>query len=374
MAGVDMLAGARLRGQTVTEWFQDEAGFIDDLDALIEEVIRPTFVTTGGRLWLLSTPPRIPDHPFRDYVEEASLKGAYFHQTYRDNPRTDPGELKRLMEKEGIQGEDDVRFRREFLADLNAFETDHRVIKSFRPAEHDEWFATWVPPRIMRHYVCIDPGSKDATGIIFASYDWRSGVMVIEDELVLTNPDTKTIADAITAKEKALWGELEATHPDTRRYSDHELLFINDLRRVYGLKCNKAIKRGTNIGMVNVLDGHLGKGEIRVHPRCVNLRLQLTNGMWRETRGEHRDYERTRRLSHLDALDAAKYLAMAMTLPGVTRENHPHPDDPPWDPPEDQAERSATIIKLPERPHLGAPAARSRTIGGNRRMGAGAWR
>jgi phage terminase large subunit-like protein len=47
----------------------DECGFADDVKYIVRSILSPTVKTTGGRVILVSTPPRNPNHEFAtDYI------------------------------------------------------------------------------------------------------------------------------------------------------------------------------------------------------------------------------------------------------------------------------------------------------------------
>ncbi|HYG88589.1 MAG TPA: terminase family protein [Azospirillum sp.] len=76
----------RMRGFTSNLVILDEAGIMTNLEYLIESVVLPQFVTTAGRLLMISTPSPTAGHAFRRFISAAKERGAYTHAISRENP------------------------------------------------------------------------------------------------------------------------------------------------------------------------------------------------------------------------------------------------------------------------------------------------
>jgi hypothetical protein len=94
----------------------DEAGFCDDLTYIIQSILIPTTTTTHGKIILSSTPPRLADHEFIRYMEEAEDRGSFLKKTIYD--ALGGGRITQEMIDEIIRelgGAESPDFRREYL-------------------------------------------------------------------------------------------------------------------------------------------------------------------------------------------------------------------------------------------------------------------
>jgi hypothetical protein len=317
--GVNVSKGTRIRGTPASLVIIDECRDIPHLQSIIESSINPMFITTAGKLVLISTPPDSPLHPFcAKYIADAIYSGTYLHATYRDNPllRLTDDDLRQMYPR----FEDDPVFRREYLADWTVADTSRRIIKSWDPEENDKWFTDYgdkdkkdrdgLKLHMYDAYVGMDPGfSTDALGIVCGYFDWRTGVLVIEAEHSQHNMITADVAQKIREMESALGYTNRQRCIRARRISDVAKRIIADLQMQHGLDFQPVEKHGlTKPAMISLLEDELKNGRIRISPNCPKLRQQIEAGIWDE---KGKDYLRTDSMSHLDLLDALKYLAMS---------------------------------------------------------------
>ncbi len=317
LSGVVLNDGDRIRGRPLHAFIFDEAGFYKkDLEYLIDEVIEPTFSNTNGQLFISSTPSRSLDHPFvQKYIREAIETDDFYHGTIYDNPTITQRFRKRLLEQEQID-ENSEQFRREYLADYTIADSNRRVTRSYDNEQNDAWLTNWQPPALMRRFVAIDYGSVDHTGVVFASHDWFNGVLVVEEEYFKQRPGTTELVRIIKETEARLWPELndvkhsQDERPEVVRFSDHDPRLIQDMWVDHGLRVFPARKIPNKDAMLNRLDSNIAAGKVRISPGCVNLRHQLSTGVWNSS---FTDYERSsHRIGHLDLLDALVYLNLGM--------------------------------------------------------------
>jgi hypothetical protein len=89
IAGCDNGNAENLRGHESDLNLIDEAGFIDDLEYVIKDILLPQTLTTGGRTIISSTPPRTPAHYFTQLCNEAKSNEYYSIFTVMDNTSLD---------------------------------------------------------------------------------------------------------------------------------------------------------------------------------------------------------------------------------------------------------------------------------------------
>jgi hypothetical protein len=77
IAGCDNGNAENLRGHESDLNLIDEAGFIDDLEYVLKDILMPQTLTTGGRTIISSTPPRTPAHYFQRLCMEAVQSDYY---------------------------------------------------------------------------------------------------------------------------------------------------------------------------------------------------------------------------------------------------------------------------------------------------------
>jgi hypothetical protein len=170
-------------------------------------------------------------------------------------------------------------------------------------------------PDFYDSYVSIDPGFKDRTGIIFASYDFTAGKLVIEAERLLSQASTIDITEALVETERELWGEKEVY----ARLVDDDLRLVEDLWRLHKISARPA-KKGDALGEINLMRNMLQSETIQIDPRCTNLHRQLKNATWNN---KATDFEQGGDIDgHYDLVAALKYLCR-----NLNRTRNPDPDN-----------------------------------------------
>jgi len=154
----------------------------------------------------------------------------------------------------------------------------------------------------------MDIGSKDLTVVLFAYYDFKNGVLVVEDEIVMNGPSMTTdkLAAEIKAKEKKLWTNpvtLEV-QPPLLRVADNNLIMINDLRRLHDISFIPT-KKDDKIAALNTLRMKIANREIYINPRCKTLVAHIRHATWNKARTA---FTRSRDKGHYDALDSLTYM------------------------------------------------------------------
>lgn len=287
-----------LRGLAARKAYLDEAGRIKNLAYVVNDILMPQLLTTGGRLIMASTPPKTPAHDFVKMCAAAELKGDYMklpiHAAGYDKKL-----IRQFMEEAG--GSASTTWRREYLCEF--------VV--------DEQFAIapeWLPEYEREHprtdlfkfwdkYDAMDIGTRDKTAVLFAYYDFLAAKIIVEDEFIINGPKmtTKLVASGILEKEKLTFG----AHPVKLRIADNNnKILLNDLGSLHALHF-AATSKDTLEAMVNELRLWIGAGRILVNPRCRNLIGCLRYGVFDDKR---KKFERLEEYGHFDALAALIYL------------------------------------------------------------------
>jgi hypothetical protein len=298
LAGTDNGNADALRGGAATLCLVDEAGFCTDLSYVVRSVLLPTTSTTKGKVILASSPPRQAGHDFEEFKQEAEAQGNLLIKTVYDNPMIDQTELDAII-KSYPGGKDDVEFKREYECIFLVSQED-AVVPEFQAVEA-EIVQEWQKPPFYDCYVGQDVGFKDLTFVVFGYYDFKNAKFVIEDEIVMSGKTMTTdkLAEAISKKEKELWtqpltGEIKAP---LDRVSDNNLILINDLYRIHGLRFTPADKDDM-MASVNNLRMWVQQKRLVIHPRCKQLIAHLKNATWNKKRTS---FTRSAAFGHYDA-------------------------------------------------------------------------
>lgn len=338
MAGTDGGSIETVRGGAAHLILLDEAGFhsYSDFDYNYLSVLLPTTGTTKGKIIMASTPSKEPDHPFMvNHVAKARAAGNLMEYTVYDNPMIDEEALAEIID-EYPGGEEDPGFKREFLLQAEA-DFDSLVIPEFNKQVKKDIVRKAQMPAYYDCYVSGDPAVADLTGILFAYNDFARNKIVILDELVMGGKGnkqltTQDIADGIFRKERNLFCNPltgEKFEPLKRVMDNNQPILINDLNKEHGLKFI-ATRKDNKEEQINKVRMMIRKGEIEIHPRCVNLIYHLETARWklRKSDGKRVGYERVSGTSdgkfkahHADLVDALIYLVR-----NVNRTRNPFPE------------------------------------------------
>jgi hypothetical protein len=323
LAGTDKDNAEKLRGTGTDLAIVDEAGFHDDLEYVVDDILTPQLLDNGGRLVMISTPARTPAHPFTArFCPEAEAERSLFVRTIRDNTHLKPHEVERYVKALG--GWDSLATRRELLCE-DVVDLSRAVLPEFsekgaeivREVERPEWF---IP------LVSLDVGFEDLTAILFGYYDFRRALLVIEDEEYLKHARTDQIAAAVKAKEAALWPWAAAEEeriPGTdsyrvdpwreqrrpvHRFCDVDLRLVADLAELHGIGFATTAKDDKEAA-INALRLRMRNVSIAVHPRCVKTIKHFKTAVWHVTaRGMRSGFEHSETEGHFDGVDSAVYL------------------------------------------------------------------
>lgn len=310
--GTENGRGENIRGTDAHLAIVDEAGFCDDLEYIVQSVLFPLTSLTGGKIILASTPSKSIDHPFIKMWREAELDGRFIKKTIFDNPRLTKERIDELAEAVG--GYDSVTFRREYMAEIITSEEDS-VIPEFTKEIEQEIVREYPRPLYYNAYVAMDIGGADLTAILFAYYDFRESVIVIEDELMFKKGSlSDDIALGIKEKEKTLW----QSPTNIYRFSDNNnIILLNDLGIKHGLFFVPTLKDNKEAALNDVRLKIKAK-RIIINPRCKNLIAHLKGAVWAKNK---KTFAKTKEMGHYDFVDALTYLVR-----NINYNNNPYPD------------------------------------------------
>lgn len=322
MAGTDNGHAESLRGTSSDLNLVDEAGFADDLDYVLRDILIPQTLTTGGKTLLASTPARTPAHDFTEISRECEIDGFQTKLTIFDNPSI--SQEKRDLYAKEAGGYESTTWKREYLVqdvvDENlAIVPDWKDSMSYaiEPDEYSQYY---------HRYVGMDLGRVDNTAVVFGTYIFRSATLYIEDEIIMEGSDwtTQTLKDAILAKEKELWRDIK---PFRRISDNNNPHLINDLSSLHNLFFMQTDKTALE-AMVNAVREMVVRGQLVINPKCVNLLGCVRWGVWDQKR---RGFDRSKKLGHFDTLAALIYLVRNLAKnSNPTPIDHGHTNHQSW--------------------------------------------
>lgn len=329
IAGTDNGSAEGLRGGYAQLLICDEAGFMTDLEYVINSIMLPTTDTTDGKLILTSTPNyKDPQHEFHtEFVFPLEAEGRLIKYTLYESPMVTPEKIEKIISRYP-GGVENPKFRCEYLCEIPRL-TENTVVPEFGHMKNEMVVDEVTTPDHFDAYVSGDVGFRDLTVILFSYYDFMRAKLVITDELVMNGPEMTTDALAKRIKEKE---ELRFHREDTNmaqkpylRIMDNDLKLINDLVRLHDLHFI-ATKKDNKEAQINQVRLWVHQGKIEIHERCTHLRYHLENAQWDKNRKSFIQLKDTPngdiRGGHCDALDALIYLVR-----NVNEARNPFPDD-----------------------------------------------
>jgi hypothetical protein len=300
MAGADNDNADALRGTESDGNVVEEGGHVADLDYLVRDVLLPQTLTTLAPTVIIGTPPRTPAHDFASFAAEAQSRNAYLEMTIHQNTSIAPDVLMAYADEAG--GMESTTWQREYLCQF-VVDEETAVVPEF--AKHASAIIQPAPaPTYEAPLVAMDVGFADFHAILYGYWHFKLAKLVVQAEDVLQRATTDRIAQAMKAKEAALWGANKGK-VTPQRWSDVDLRLIADLWEMHKLSVNPTAKDDLEAQVNNVR--LLVKDEkVIIDPSCETLIRQLRTGVWKDNR---REFERTKSEGHFDALAAFVYFA-----------------------------------------------------------------
>jgi hypothetical protein len=330
VAGTDNNNAENLRGGFAHLLICDEAGFMSDLDYVVNSILLPTTDTTDGRLLLTSTPNyKDPMHEFHEsFVFPLEAENRLIKYDFYESPMINDKKREKIISRYP-GGEANQKFRCEYLCEIPR-SSELTVIPEFNDELKSKIVVEDIDmPPFFDPYVSMDVGFRDLTVAIFGYYDFRNAKLVILDELVMNGPEMTTdrLADEIKKKEKMRFynEKFEEEVPTYLRVMDNDLKLINDLSRLHNLHFI-ATKKDNKEAAVNDARMWLHQERVVIHPRCKHLIYHTQNAQWDKTRKKFMHLKDSPsgdvRGGHADALDSLIYL-----IRNIMESKNPYPSN-----------------------------------------------
>lgn len=297
VGGFDVQNATRQRGKTILKIYIEELvdSSPDDYDDAIKSDLGPALTHSPcGQIIYLTTPPKVPDHPFlTETVPEAKLNGALFTYTIDDNKQLSQVQYDAAIKRAG--GINSVECRRELFCEI-VRDKSILVVPNFLK---DRNVREVVNPRHGHYQVTTDWGGvRDKTCALLHVYDYLLDKMLVLDERVHdANTATSTILESI-------WEMIEVAAVSIYQHvADVPGQLQIDLKELHDYEIIVPPKDDWRAACNNLDVGFLEEN-ILIHPRCTFLIENCNSGTFNKTKT---DFERTRALGHCDGLAALMY-------------------------------------------------------------------
>ena len=353
LVGADEIRGAdTARGGSVVLNIIDETGFIACLEYLLNSVVKPMGRRTFAKTVLSTSPALTPDHYSCEVEDICAANGTLITRDYWAPGVASREEKERFLASEAkdagltvAQFMEGSTFLREYMCQ-RIIDTNLAVIPEW-PKHREaikEAGRVAVRPAFWDLMVAGDPGMDDLFGILFAITDFRRSKLIIENELLLTKPNTQTVADAMAE----LMREHYPANPDDERavkvksirlVSSEDFAFVvkpysatfddagkrlcADMFQYHGLQFSPYTETDREAS-INVMRLEVQKESIEIHPRCTNLIRQLGAAIRTKPGG---DMARSKKDGHFDLIAALRQLVRRWD-----KTRNPYPPDWGFDP------------------------------------------
>lgn len=299
VAGVNNGHEDDLRGTDADLAIVDEGGFVDNLEYLVESVLVPQLINTGGKLLIASSSPLSPAHEFAEYIHAAKA-GDYYSSFDIFSSGYSQELVAEFMKEAG--GSETTTWRREYLNEL-IVDSEFAIV----PEVNGYDFTVKKPPEhysVYHKYVSMDLGVlNDLNFSVFGYYDFLRGKLVIEDEHFIKGPEMTTplLHREIAAIEKRLWN---AQTPYKRVADNNNPLLLLDLGSIHNMYFNSTDKDNLH-AMVNELRVWFKNGRIEISEKCKMLINTMKYAVWDTNRQK---FGRSKVYGHYDGLAALMYM------------------------------------------------------------------
>lgn len=286
------------RGNYCDLYVFDEAAFIKNVSYIYSSVVIPmTMYREGAKVIMISTPPKSPDHDFKDFCTKAKIEGGYVELDIDKNPMVTPA-MRKVYRDECLTETDWLReYKCQFVTDQTlAIVPEMRDYDYTRGPKSEHY-------ELLHKYNAMDLGVRDLNVNLFAHYDFPRAKLVVERELVMNGPDMTTpkLHKAISDIEKELW---QGKEPYKRLADNNNPLLLLDLGSIHNMFFHSTSKDELH-AMVNNLRVWFANGRIEIDDSCTLLIDSLKYGLWNEKRTE---FASSKVLGHYDAVAALMYL------------------------------------------------------------------
>lgn len=305
----------RLRGPKSDLVILDEVTTFEPktLMYLIDSVLWPQTLITGGLTLMSGTPPTSLDHPSVDLIQQAKLDNTLVIKTIFDNPRLTPDIIRQICIEANktpheIRSPEEIdqilaglkegtpAWEREFMCRMVP-DKDARVTPEFKEELHVK---DCYPSHDRIRYVFMDAGHvRHLFGAVFVEVDFYLQTLFVYRDYGKRKQSTGSLKEQFLEIEKSLgWDK----GPTPQRFLDKTAA-----QQIYDFTASgyytQAGPKSPGKGQLVVdLRNLLEQDRIVIHPSCKILLASLLNGVWKDTVKE--DFRESEALGHLDVLDA----------------------------------------------------------------------
>lgn len=295
IGGFELNTATRHRGKTLVNIYVEEVvdSNPDNYNESIKSDLGPALTHShGGKFIFLTTPPKIPDHPFlTETVPNAMLHDAFYKYTIHDNEQLDQRQYAACVERCG--GEETIEFRREYLCEVVRDE-NVVVLPAFNTNLHVQAFEE---PVYCHYQVAIDWGGvRDKTCAVLMSYDYTTDTDLILDEFVwdANTPMSKIVPSLMIWEEK---------YKIQKRVADVPGQVQVDLRETFQYDITAPHKLDW-MANVNSLNLRFALNKVKVQPHCKFIVANCQSGTFNK---QKTDFDRSNALGHCDGIAALMY-------------------------------------------------------------------
>lgn len=306
LGGFDVKNATRQRGKTLHKVYIEEIvdSNPDEYNDALRSDIGPALThSKNAQMVFLTTPPKIPDHPFLlDTVPQAELDGAFFKYTIDDNKALTKEQYDKCVKLCG--GKHTVDFLREYMCEI-VRDPDKVVIPHFSEQDHIGKFE--LPVKSF-YTVSVDFGGvRDKTCAILHTYDFYNDKdLIIAERYWEPNTPTDVIVKGLR--------ELEAGYEIEARITDVPGQTKIDLQTTFNYEVQTPVKTDWQAGVNQMQVKFSLPQRILIDPRCKFLIQSCKSGTLNK---QKTDFERTDALGHCDALASLMY--------GIRSQNRDNP-------------------------------------------------
>lgn len=286
------------RGNYCDLYVFDEAAYIKNVSYIYSSVVVPmTMYRDGARVIMISTPPKSPDHDFKEFCLKAKDESAYVKLDIFQNPMVTP----EIIEEYKAECLTETDWEREYLCEFVTDETSAII-----PEVKDYDFTLHKDEKrypAFHKYVSMDLGVRDLTVALFGYYDFPRAKLCIEREFVMSGPEMTTpkLREGLEEIEQELW---QGKEPYKRVADNNNPLLLLDLGSIHDMFFHSTSK-DTLHAMVNQVRIWFANDRVEIDESCTTLIDSLKYGIWNETRSE---FGRSKALGHFDAIAAIMYM------------------------------------------------------------------
>ncbi len=314
LAGTDNKNYDGLRGGAAHLILLDEGGFMSDLSTGVLPTVLPMTKTTGGKIIFASTPPEALDHDFYEILREHDESGNISTFTILDDKSLTQRQFDTIVS--ACKGQDTTLFKREYLCQRIA-ESSMQVIPELGQTQAAKCIYNEDPQKdplfkFYKKYIIVDWGGRDLNAIIFAYYDYRKKIVIVQDQLSLQGEDISAgrIATEIKNMRDKLWTyEQQFDESNNQRVSyicdSNNIIVQNEMVVKHSLPFRSTTKENLIDQMVQKVRDWAYDERIVFCPAAEFTLKSLSSAHWDRARSK---FARSKTYGHYDHTACIVYL------------------------------------------------------------------